>query len=124
MRINSLLKKVWLVPIICLSSACMSKPINYPARLTTSDAATVKRVMATLTQATGSQRIVLGPENLATTTTISVLPPPLGQYETRSPAMPEFYDIVKREGGCYLVQRTTGASYALNGVACTTVVAR
>ena len=121
---HSGLKTLWMLPMVCLSTACLSKPIDIPARLTAISAITMERVTTTLQQALGIQRIDLGPENLSDSTIVSVLPPPLGPYETRSMAQPEVFDIVKRGNACLLVRRTTGMSYPMSGVSCMAIAAQ
>jgi hypothetical protein len=107
----------YLWSLLGLSSACMSISGDVPARLISVDTATMSKIAGIVKQTLGNQNIELGPQALEATT-ITVLPPPLGPYETRSVAVPEVYDIIKRGSVCLLVRRTTRQEVALTGVTC------
>lgn len=111
------LKLSWLWPILGLSSACLSVPEDTPARLASIDAGTMNTIASILKQEIGSQNVTLGPQAMEATT-ITVLPPPLGPHETRSVAVPEVYDIIRRKGVCTLIRRGTGSVIVLSGVEC------
>jgi hypothetical protein len=113
---------VTLLSTLCLGCATHAAP--KPARLAGTDAATMTAVRSALSTAMGRTRIDLGPEDMATSTTLSVLPPPLGPYDTRSLAVPTVFDIKMANGTCMLVARSDGKSYPLRGVACRVVEAR
>ncbi len=108
----------WLLPFLALGTACMSKPIDQPARLTSVNEATLTQIRDLLKQALGKQNIALGPQTVEATT-ITLLPPPLGGYDVRSTAVPEILDIVKRGNSCFLLRRTPAATIALPGISCT-----
>jgi hypothetical protein len=97
---------------------CASEPTDRPARLAAVDPVALSKVKLVLGQALNNQRIELGPEALASTTSLSVLPPPLGAYETRSTLVPEIFDIKKRGNSCFVVRRSSGQAYELKGVSC------
>jgi hypothetical protein len=107
-----------------LSMGCATSGPAQPAKLATTDAATMTKVRAVLATATGRPRFELGPDDMATSTAITVLPPPLGPLETRSLAVPSVFDITMQGGACVLVARSDGKTYPLRGVRCTRVVAR
>jgi hypothetical protein len=104
--------------IAVLGASCATPSGPLPARLGKTDEATMGRVRAVLAQALGRTRIEMGPENLAVSTSLSVLPLPLGPYDTRSPATPAIFDIVIEQGACKLVARDSGRAYALGDGVC------
>lgn len=97
---------------------CATSGTVKPARLMASDGATMTIVRETLAKAVGRPRIELGPENLATSTIITVLPPPLGLYDTRSLAVPSVFDIKIQGGTCVLIARDGGKIHPLTGAKC------
>jgi hypothetical protein len=107
-----------------LSLGCATHSGQKPARLAATDAATMTAVRTALSAAMGRTRIDLGPEDMAVSTTISVLPPPLGLYDTRSLAVPTLFDIRMDGRTCILVARSDGKIYPLRGVTCRAVEAR
>jgi hypothetical protein len=114
------MKLGWLGLGLGLLSACASMSAAVPARLASIDPTTMDKIANTLRQATSVRNLTLGPQ-APEATTITVLPPPLGPYETHSVAVPEIYDIKKRNGVCTLVRRSTGVAVALADVACVQV---
>lgn len=88
------------------------------AVLQSDDPQTIAALKAVLSDAVGRAQIELGPGDLTRTSTISVLPPPLGPNETRSPATPALFDLVIDRGQCVLVRRDDGAHFAADRVAC------
>jgi hypothetical protein len=112
------IKQGWLVATACALDGCASTPPNAIAMVETGNAATTAAIIATLQQAMGTQKITLGPREGDLNSWVTVLPPQLGQYETRSVVMPEIFDVMMRKNSCFLVRRTTGVAYALNNVTC------
>jgi hypothetical protein len=102
-------------------SACASTQTAVPARLASSDAAAQTQLRQVLARAMGKQQVTLGPEPLATTTFVSVLPMTLGTYETRSLSLPEVFDIRKQANTCTVVRRSTGQIYSLANLRCIAV---
>jgi hypothetical protein len=105
-----------------LNMGCATRVGPHPARLSSTSPQVMARVKAVLATAMGTNRIELGPEDHSRSTSLTVLPPPLGPLETRSLAVPSVFDIVKEGASCALVARTTGRRFPLTGVACTIVV--
>lgn len=99
-------------------SACQTAPAAEPALLVEASPETMAVVTETLASAVDRARIELGPGDLTKDPAISVLPPPLGEHESHSPAMPAMFDLVVREGDCFLQARKDGALYPLPGIAC------
>jgi hypothetical protein len=89
-----------------------------PATLTTADAANIIILKAALSDAMGRANIEIAAADLTTATHVSVLPPPPGEFETHSVAMPVAFDIVLDDGVCTLVRRDTGERHAAPGLAC------
>jgi hypothetical protein len=103
---------------VMASAGCATQSTPTSARLERVDAPTLERVRAVLAKAIGRPQFELGPEDLATSSTISVLPRPLGPYDTRSPELPLVFDIKMIDGQCHLVAQGDGKMYPLEGVGC------
>jgi len=101
-----------------VSSACQTNAATTPGVLTTTDAQAMEKLQSVLADAMNVARVELGPGDLTSQSTISVLPPRLGPGEDRSVAMPVLFDIVLKGGRCFVVRRETGREYALEGVSC------
>lgn len=104
-----------------LTGACQTNAATRPATLESADESTLARVKAAAAQAVGRAQIRLGQEDLTETSTLTVLPPPLGPNETASPAMPTVFDIVTHGSDCLLVNRATGEQFRIDGVSCVAV---
>ena len=104
-----------------LTGACQTSGATRPATLETADEATLARVKAVAAEAVGRAQIRLGAGDLTETSTLTVLPPPLGPNETASPAMPTVFDIVTHGSDCLLVNRSTGEQFMIEGVSCVAV---
>lgn len=103
-------------------AACqMTSGAARPAVLLSTDAETMDEVKATLGRALGRARIELGPGDLTKTSTVSVLPPPLGEFETHSLAKPVLFDLSKKGKACRLTHQQTGEIFVLNSVTCKVV---
>lgn len=98
--------------------ACKMTEGPVPAVLESANAVSVDALKSSLAGAMGQANVQLGPEDLATSSSVSVLPPRLGPNETRSMAMPEQFDLVMQGGDCMLIHRKTGETHPLRGVAC------
>ncbi|MEO0466215.1 MAG: hypothetical protein AAF216_06705 [Pseudomonadota bacterium] len=89
-----------------------------PAEVMDNSPETRAALSSQLGSAVGRARIDISPVDLSGASTVSVLPPPLGQMETASTAMPTSFDIMTSDGACYAVHSKTGEVVALEGVAC------
>ena len=98
--------------------ACQTHADMTPATLTTDDAASIASLKTALGKAMGRANIQIAETDLTTATHVSVLPPPPGEFETHSVAMPVSFDIVLDDGVCTLVRRDTGERHAAPGLAC------
>ncbi|MDJ0921428.1 MAG: hypothetical protein QNI84_09885 [Henriciella sp.] len=110
-NISLLVASLWL-------GACQVTVAPVPAVLDPSDPAAVEALKQSLAEAVGKARVELGPEDLATSSSVSVLPAPLNPNETHSLAMPEQFDIVIEDGACRLIHRKSGETYPLKGATC------
>jgi hypothetical protein len=115
---------LWASLLCVLNLGCATGGVAQPARLTTPDPTSIAKVRAVLATAMGRSQVELGPENMATSSSISVLPPPLGPLETRSLAVPKVFDIKVQNGACMLVARDDGKTYPLDGVKCSVIAPR
>ena len=103
---------------LLLVCACQTASSRVPATLENTDESTLSRVKAILADAVGRAQIHLGPEDLSTSTTLSVLPPAPGPQETHSTALPSVFDLVTNGEDCFLVSRNSQESYRLKGIGC------
>lgn len=98
--------------------ACQSNGAATPAVLETADELTMAEVKAALARAMNDASVEIGPGDLTQTSTISALPPRLNPNEDRSLAAPTQFDLMIRDGACFLVRRDTDEEFALANVAC------
>ncbi len=111
------MRRMVLVVLPLLLSACQSLAQDGGARVDMADPATRSAVTAALSEAVGRGHIEIGPSDGRV---ITVLPPKPGPYEGNSPAMPVRFDIEKRGDQCVAVRHDTGQAVPLPGVTCTT----
>lgn len=101
-------------------SACQTVAGSRSATVDLGDPDTRQAVEAALARAMGRARVELGPSQSDTTSSITVLPPPPGQYEAHSMAMPVQFDIVSENGHCLAIRRDTKEVHDLPDVTCRT----
>ena len=101
-------------------SACQTVAGSRSATVDLGDPTTRAAVEAALARAVGRARVELGPSRSDTTSTVTVLPPPPGPYETHAMALPVQFDIVSEDGHCVAIRRDTKDAYDLPGVDCRT----
>ena len=89
-----------------------------PAVLSDTSETTVDALKTQLRTAIGKADYKLGPADLADTSTITMMPPPLGPNETHSTAMPIRLDLQLHGETCYAVRSDTGDKIELDGIAC------
>lgn len=99
-------------------SACQTVAGSRSATVDLGDPATHAAVEAALARAVGRARVELGPSRSDNSSTVTVLPPPPGPYETHAMALPVTFDIVSEDGRCKAVRRDTKEAYELPGVDC------
>lgn len=98
--------------------ACQSNGAAMPAVLETADEPTIAEVKSVLARAMNDASVEIGAGDLTEVSTITALPPQLNPNEDRSLAAPTQFDLMIRDGSCFLVRRDTGEEFALSGVAC------
>jgi hypothetical protein len=76
-------------------------------------------VVAALSAALGRSAVELGPLP-EVIDAVTVLPPRLGAYEDRSPALPRVFDVVARDGNCVLIERAGPVEVELDRTICST----
>lgn len=118
--------------LVCLSACCAlvascqtpaePDPVVVPARFEQWGEDEQREVSRVVAVAMGTVLVRLGPEDLSQSSIISVRPPPLGPFETNSPAMPAQFRLVRVETGrvveCYLLRVGAVSQYRLEGLAC------
>lgn len=100
------------------AAGCETAAMTGPARIEPLDEANLSALRAALGEALGRARVELGPENLAASSSVSVLPPPPGPLETHSLARPAVFDLVLEDGVCLAIARESGERVRLTGVGC------
>ena len=103
------------------TAACQTEVHMTPATLGNADAGNVEALKSALAEATGRAHVDILETDLASASHVSVLPPPPGEFETHSLAMPVEFDIFVDEGVCTLVRRDTGESFPAPDVSCAPV---
>lgn len=101
-------------------SACQTVAGRQVATVDLDDPASRQALENALGRAVGRARVELGRSQSANASSVSVLPPRLGPYETHSMALPITFDIVSEDGRCLAVRRDTKDVYDLPGVTCRT----
>ena len=92
--------------------------VAVPAELKDVSPETRAALLAALGAALGRQNVSFGPGLEAGAHRVTVLPPPLGPHETRSPSLPEQFELTLLADQCQAVRISTGAVIALPNVAC------
>lgn len=110
--------RVCLLSALAVLAACQTTEASGAAVLTSADENVMIDVKAVLATALNKASVEIGPGDLTKTSVITVLPPPLGPNETRSPAKPIRFDIVKDGEVCFVVRKDTGEAFALENVSC------
>lgn len=99
-------------------SACQTVAGTQAATVDLDDPATRQALQSALARAVDRGRVEFGPSTSANTSSVTVLPPPLGPHETHSMALPVQFDIVSEDGRCLAIRRDTREVYDLPGVTC------
>lgn len=109
-----------LIPLIAALavSACQHNPGSVPAVLADDSAETLSALKAGLATALNRAHIELGAGDPTSVSRVSVLPPRPTNLETRSPAMPEMFDLFIHNGRCYAVRDGTETEITLPDVPC------
>lgn len=99
-------------------SACQTPTAMKMATLQTTDAENIAALKSALAAAMGKARVEIMEVDLTTATTVSVLPPKPGPFETHSLATPTLFDLISDGDTCLIVQRDTVAQFAAPGLKC------
>ena len=105
----------------CHACAAVAPSQPVAAELVASDPVTLERIRTSLATATGRPQLRLGPvegRQGASVAEISVLPPPAGPMEGRSPVRPEIYDLVLLGSECAARRDAESQIIPLEGVSC------
>lgn len=116
--------KLALVALVLGLSACQTGAGQSAETVATVDLSvpeTRAAVSAALAKALNRGRVELGVTASDQTSTVTVLPPPLGPHETHSTAVPIRFDIIRRKGECIALRADDGSVYPLTGVRCEAV---
>ena len=104
---------------LVLTAACQSaSPAATPASLADASVETIDRLRKQIADALGRDHVTFGQADLTQSSTVTVVPAPLGPMETHSTAMPIRFDLILDGEICYAVQRDTGDKTALSDVPC------
>lgn len=109
-----------LIPfIVALTvSACQHNQGSVPAVLADDSAETLSALKSGLGTALNRAQIELGAGDPTSVSRVSVLPPRPTDLETRSPAMPEMFNLFIHNGRCYAVRDGTETELPLPDVPC------
>ncbi len=101
-----------------LVGGCQHNVDVVPAVLADDSDETMAMVKSHLASAMGVGRVRLGVGDPTQTPALTVLPPPLGPHETRSPATPTQFDLLVRGDTCYAMREGAAEMIELSGVSC------
>ena len=109
-----------LIPFIAAFaiSACQHNQGAVPAVLADDSTESLSALKAGLATALNRAHIELGAGDPTTVSSVSVLPPRPTDLETRSPAMPDLFNLFIQNGRCYAVRDGSEAELALPDVPC------
>ena len=109
-----------LIPFIAALAVagCQHNQGAVPAILADDSPETLSALKASLGTALNRAHIELGAGDPTTVSRVSVLPPRPTDLETRSPAMPEMFNLFIQDGRCYAVREGSETEVALPGVPC------
>lgn len=99
-------------------SACQTIVSAQPAVLKNDNVQTRTLLEEQFAQALGRGTVRLGAGDFTETSAIPILPPALGPYETRSPAIAIIFDLITEKGECIAIRRDTGARIVLREIKC------
>jgi hypothetical protein len=106
-----------LLSTLCLG-ACQHGLSPVPAVLEDGSDETLSALRSHLAEAMGVANVELGAGDPTLVSTISVLPPRLGEHETRSPATPTQFNLIMIGKTCYAEQEGSDTPVELTGIAC------
>ena len=98
--------------------ACQHAQTAVPATLTDAQPETMAALKSGLAAAMGRTTIELGADTGQQSSTVSVLPQTLSEYETRSPERPTIFNLFIKDGICIAVQDGSDSEVPLPDVSC------
>lgn len=104
--------------IALVLGACQHSVTVAPATLADSAPATLNALKSALGGAINRANIDLGAGDFTQSLTVTVLPPSLTEYETRSPATPIVFNLFVINGACFAIQDGTNTEIPLPDVPC------
>lgn len=117
-----MIRSVALVLGLVTAAGCQhASDATVPAVLADGSETTLETLKTQLRTALGKDDYRLGADDLTETSTISMMPPPLGPNETHSTVMPIRLELMLDGDTCYAVRSDTGEKIALEGITCRAV---
>lgn len=113
---RSFLLSALLIPFVTLG--CSTAQDDQPALFVSFDTEEREILRDLLRDELGRGSINFGPEDPTKEAVLSILPARPAPMETRSPAMPELFDIRLGSVGCYLLRRNTETMIPLTDIPC------
>ncbi|MFN3212218.1 MAG: hypothetical protein ACE37M_03875 [Henriciella sp.] len=114
-----MIKRACLLSLSILSlGACQHAQTAVPAALTDAQPETMAALKSGLAAAMGRASIELGADRGQESSTVSVLPQKLSEYETRSPEKPIIFNLFVKDGICFAVQDGSESEIPLPDVSC------
>ena len=109
-----------LIPVIAALAVagCQHNQGAVPAVLADDSAESLSALKAGLATALNRAHIELGAGDPTTVSSVSVLPPRPTDLETRSPAMPEIFNLFVQDGRCYAIRDGSDTEVPLPDVTC------
>lgn len=101
-----------------LVGGCQHNADVVPAVLADDSDETMAMVKSHLAGAMGVAQVRLGVGDPTQTPALTILPPPLGPHETRSPATPTQFNLMVRGDICYAMREGAEEMIELTGVSC------
>ena len=99
-------------------AACQHSAALEPAVLVDGSDANIAALKSHLAEEMGTATITLGASDPTESSRFSVLPPPLGEHEARSPASPTQFQLLIQNGTCFVRRDGAETLIELTSVSC------
>lgn len=106
------------IGLLAIIAACQHSAALEPAVLSDGSDANISALKAHLAEEMGTVKIEFGVSDPTESSQFTVLPPPLGEHETRSLATPTAFQIFIQNGTCFLHRKDNEKMIELTGVSC------
>ena len=107
---------------LVMSASCQSAaPAAVPASLIDGSTETIETLKTQIAAALGRDHVTLGQADLTQSSTVTIVPPPLGPMEKNSTAMPIRFDLFIEGDIYYAINRATGEKTELIDIPCRAV---